>query len=175
MSSGESGMTATAAPNWTLTLGANVERGGAHFRVWAPDAERVDVVLAGAAAEQGHALERVDGGYHEGVINGARAGTRYKYRIGDALYPDPASRAQPDGVHGWSEIVDPAAFPWTDDAWTGASADDLVIYELHVGAFTGGGTFDSAIERLDHLVELGITAVEVMPIASFSGSRNWGY
>ena len=95
--------------------------------------------------------------------------------MGRASYPDPASRSQPQGVHGPSEVIDPEAFRWTDGTWPGVALPDLVIYELHVGTFSPGGTFDSAIERLDAVVQLGATAIEVMPIAEFAGTRNWGY
>jgi maltooligosyltrehalose trehalohydrolase len=104
------------------------------------------------------------------------AGSRYGYLLdGEGPFPDPASRFQPDGVHGASMIVDPAAFAWTDGGWSGVPLTDLVIYELHVGTFTSAGTFASAAERLDDLRELGITAIELMPVADFAGSRNWGY
>jgi maltooligosyltrehalose trehalohydrolase len=121
-------------------------------------------------------LEREDGGYHAALVRDARPGARYRYGVdGTGPYPDPASRSQPDGVHGPSEVVDPAAFRWADTGWKGLDPDDLVIYELHVGTFTAAGTFDGVIERLDHLASLGITAIEIMPIAEFSGARNWGY
>ncbi len=166
---------------WRLTLGANPAEDGVHFRVWAPASARVDVVLYDAAGEHSHALRPAADGYWEGTVAGATAGTRYRYRLdgggraGRDAFPDPASRSQPDGVHGASEVVDPDAFAWTDAAWPGVAADDLVLYELHVGTFTPEGTFDAAIGRLDHVAALGATAVEVMPIAAFAGGRNWGY
>jgi maltooligosyltrehalose trehalohydrolase len=104
------------------------------------------------------------------------AATRYQYRLdGERYRPDPASRFQPEGVHGPSRVVNPASFPWTDQAFTGHALADLVIYELHVGTFTAAGTFEAIVPRLPNLVELGVTAVELMPVAEFPGSRNWGY
>lgn len=155
--------------------GAVVAAGGTRFRVWAPAAKDVEVVLLAGAAEESRAMRRDAEGYHTALVPSAGAGSRYKYRVDGQLYPDPASRSQPEGVHGPSEVVDPTRFPWTDDAWSGLRADSLVIYELHVGAFTPAGTFDGAIERLEAIRELGVTAVQVMPVASFSGCRNWGY
>ncbi|HEX6107641.1 MAG TPA: malto-oligosyltrehalose trehalohydrolase [Gemmatimonadales bacterium] len=159
---------------WRLTLGASPEPEGVRFRVWAPEAAKVEVVLDDSG--RAHPLARVRGGYHGGLIRETGVGARYRYRLdGGSAYPDPVSRSQPEGVHGPSEVVDTAAFQWTDGDWPGLKADDLVIYELHVGTFTPGGTFDSAIERLDRLAGLGVTAIEVMPIAEFAGARNWGY
>ncbi|HYC31447.1 MAG TPA: malto-oligosyltrehalose trehalohydrolase [Gemmatimonadales bacterium] len=146
---------------------------GVCFRVWAPEARQVEVVIEGEGA---HLLKREAEGYHAGLVRGARAGARYRYRLdGQGPYPDPASRSQPDGVHGASEVVDLSAFPWADTGWKGLDPRDLVIYELHVGTFTPSGTFDGVIERLDYLAGLGITAVELMPVAEFPGARNWGY
>jgi maltooligosyltrehalose trehalohydrolase len=159
-----------------MTVGAIPVAGGVRFRVWAPAAVQVEVEVYGQREPARHRLERDGEGYHSGVVQGMGAGVRYLYRLdGDSVYPDPASRFQPDGVHGPSEVVNTGAYRWTDEGWPGLDPDDLVIYELHVGTFTEGGTFDSAIERLDDLVRLGVTAVEVMPIAEFAGSRNWGY
>ena len=154
-------------------IGAMPETGGVRFRVWAPEAERVEVVIEGAGE---HRLDREPDGYHTGLVVAGGVGTRYRYRLDGAhAYPDPASRSQPDGVHGASEVVDLAAFRWSDVGWRGLDPDDLVIYELHVGTFTPAGTFDGVIERLDDLAGLGITAIEIMPIAEFPGARNWGY
>ena len=164
------------ATAWRLTLGASVEPGGVRFRVWAPATRRAEVVLyPEGGGERVHALEKQDAGYHGGLVGGLGAGTRYKLRLDGEVYPDPASRAQPEGVHGPSEVVDPAAFAWTDEEWPGLSRDGLVIYELHVGTFTPEGTFDAAIAHLDDVAALGANAIEVMPIASFPGTRNWGY
>jgi maltooligosyltrehalose trehalohydrolase len=109
-------------------------------------------------------------------VSGVGAGRRYRYRIdGKAAFPDPASRSQPEGVHGPSEVVDAGAFAWTDAGWRGVGLDELVIYELHVGTFTPAGTFSGVAERLPALADLGVTAVELMPVADFPGRRNWGY
>jgi maltooligosyltrehalose trehalohydrolase len=170
---------AAAAHGGPRALGATPGPDGVHFRVWAPAAWRVEVVVYGEGGEGGeaaHPLAPEGDGHHAGLVPGLGAGARYRYRLdGGAAYPDPASRAQPDGVHGASMVVDPDAFPWTDAAWPGLDPDALVLYELHVGTFTPEGTFDAAIARLDDLAALGVTAVEVMPIASFPGGRNWGY
>ena len=160
---------------WRLDVGANVESGGVRFRVWAPAAARVEVVIEGPGAGH-HALERGGGGYHSALVPGLAAGTRYRYRLdGSDVYPDPASRSQPEGVHGPSEVVDTAAFRWTDGDWRGLDPRRLVIYELHIGTFTERGTFDAAIERLAEVAGLGVTAIEIMPVAEFPGTRNWGY
>jgi maltooligosyltrehalose trehalohydrolase len=162
--------------SWQPRLGAVPGSGGTTFRVWAPTAARVELVLYGGHVERAVAMEpEGEEGYFSLVAPDVGPGALYRYRLdGDTAYPDPASRSQPEGVHGPSRVVDPA-FAWTDHGWRGVAADDLVIYELHVGTFTEPGTFAAASERLDHLVELGITAVEVMPIANFPGERNWGY
>lgn len=116
------------------------------------------------------------GGYHVVEIDGVKTGDRYWYQFGDGPgRPDPASRYQPAGVHGPSQVVSSRDFPWTDSAWRGVAKEDLIIYELHIGAFTDEGTFLAAIDRLDELVELGITAVELMPVADAAGRWNWGY
>src|SRR5215212_10418733 len=159
-----------------LDLGANVVEGGTRFRVWAPNARRVEVVLERPSGEERHALTRDDDGYHEGVVTGARAGDRYRYALdGGQPFPDPASRSQPEGPHGASEIVDPGGYRWQDAGWKGLGPDGLVIYELHVGTFTPEGTFDAVLPRLADLKALGVTAIEIMPVAEFPGRRNWGY
>lgn len=161
---------------WALPFGAEPQPPGVRFRVWAPAAGRVDVVIYGPDAERLHPLAPEGDGHFSAVVEGTGPGTRYKYRLDDGeTYPDPASRAQPDGVHGPSAVIDPYAFRWTDDAWRGRALEELVIYELHVGTFTEPGTFDAAIERLDALAALGVTAIQLMPIADFPGLRNWGY
>ena len=162
--------------SWHLPIGAHPESGGVHFRVWAPGSERVDVVIYGPDAEIVRPLSPERSGYFAGWLEGIGAGTRYRYRLdGTHAFPDPASRFQPDGVHGASEVFDVDAFAWSDEQWPGRPLEEMVIYELHVGTFTPEGTFDSAIERLGHLADLGVTAIEVMPIANFPGTRNWGY
>jgi maltooligosyltrehalose trehalohydrolase len=149
-----------------------MERGLTHIRVWAPSARRVQVVSAGTATP----LDAEADGYHSGVIKAA-LGNRYQFKLDDEerLYPDPASRFQPEGPHGPSEIVDPHTFRWTDHAWTGAAIDGQVAYEMHVGTFTRAGTFAAAAEELHELAHAGITLVEVMPVAEFEGRFGWGY
>lgn len=161
----------------TVPIGAEPRAGGVRFRVWAPAARRVEVVLFdGDRPGASHPLARATGGYHEALVAGAGPGTRYMYRVdGGDPRPDPASRSQPAGVHGPSEVVDPRAYAWGDAGWQGVAREDLVIYELHVGTASAAGTFDGLIGRLDHIRELGATAVELMPVADFPGERNWGY
>ena len=164
--------------HWRLHRGANVRANGVRFSVWAPDAQSMVVHVANGAAPGDHALSRSADkrGVWEVDVAGAKAGDRYGYRIDGAdPLPDPVSRYQPDGVHALSQVVDPDAFKWTDDAWHGLSLADFVLYEIHIGTFTPEGTFDAARTRLPALAELGITAVELMPVASFPGKRNWGY
>lgn len=159
---------------WRPSLGAWPEADGVRFRVWAPAAAAVSLEIeAPVVAALG--MTRDDQGYHTAFIPGLRAGARYRYRLdgGDAL-PDPASRFQPEGVHGPSEVVDPA-FAWTDGEWRGLDPDAAVLYELHVGTFTPEATYHAAADRLDHLAELGVTAIQVMPVADFPGRWNWGY
>jgi maltooligosyltrehalose trehalohydrolase len=143
------------------------------FRLWAPNIALVGVRLLGA--ERIVPMEKANNGYHEAVAENVRPGELYLYHLGkDLQRPDPASRSQPQGVHGPSQVID-GQFSWNDGGWRGLPLEDYVIYELHVGVFTEAGTFDAAIARLDYLVELGITAVELMPVAQFPGKRNWGY
>lgn len=141
------------------------------FRVWAPSCEKVELVLE----DRSLTMERRERGYWEAEARAA-AGARYAYRLdGSEPLPDPRSSWQPDGVDERSCIVDHAAFEWSDHAWSPEPLERWVIYELHVGAFTQQGTFDAAIERLDHLVRLGVNAIEVMPVNAFPGARGWGY
>ncbi len=157
----------------SLHLGATVRDDGVVFRAWAPRCRTLDVVIEG---RRPLAMTRQDDGLFEGMVAGLPSGTRYQYRLdGERYRPDPASRFQPEGVHGPSTVVNPASFPWTDRAFTGHALADLVIYELHVGTFTAAGTFEAIVPHLPNLVELGVTAVELMPVAEFPGSRNWGY
>src|SRR5213593_4410341 len=153
----------------------------AHFRVWAPKAQRVDLVLEGSAAKTpGQAfqgLEAEEGGYFSGIAK-AGAGARYRFRVNNNFYPDPASRFQPDGPHGSSCIVDPARFQWSDSQWPGPTAAGLkgqVIYEMHIGTFTKEGTWRAASQQLDELARIGITVIEMMPVADFPGKFGWGY
>ncbi len=143
------------------------------FRVWAPYAHRVEVELIAPAAAR-LPLER-QGSYFVGEFQDIPPGALYYYLLDqERRYPDPASRWQPQGVHGPSAVVD-LAFPWQDEQWTGLAGRDYVIYELHVGTFTAAGTLTAIIPRLTALKDLGITAIEIMPVAQFPGSRNWGY
>ena len=162
--------------SWELALGARPRADGVDFRVWAPDRKSVEVVIyTDGSPATSQALQRDAPGYWSGHITGLQAGARYMYRLdGTTDRPDPASRHQPDGVHGPSMVVDPN-FGWTDQSWRGLPREDLVVYELHVGAATTDGTFEALIERLANLRELGITAIELMPVADFPGDRNWGY
>ncbi len=162
--------------SWRLLLGARPTDDGVDFRVWAPDHDDVAVVeyVDGAPAAT-YPLAVDAQGYWSGHVTGLEAGSQYMYRLGgERDRPDPASRHQPTSVHGPSMAVDPA-FPWTDDSWMGLPREALVIYELHVGTATDAGTFEALIERLPYLRELGITALELMPVADFPGDRNWGY
>ena len=144
------------------------------FRVWAPDHESVQIRFVGSK-EKLIPMKRTAGGYHVATVDNARPGTRYFYRLSNGKdRPDPASRFQPEGVHGPSEIVD-TRFDWNDRGWGGIRLSDYVIYELHIGTFTPEGTFDAVVTQLERLRELGITAIELMPIAQFPGTRNWGY
>ena len=154
-------------------LGATVGPDGAHFGVWAPRAERIHVQIEGGPSLP---LTRDADGLHTGLAPGIGAGARYKFRIdgGDA-FPDPRSRFQPDGVHGPSEVIDPATFEWSDRDWSGLTMDRLVVYELHVGTYTPEGTFLALIDQLPEIARLGVTAIELMPVADFPGRWNWGY
>ncbi len=149
--------------------------GRCRFLVWAPHAQTVEVLVL-APHRQTAIMERLEPGYYEAVIAGVGPGSLYVYRLdGSRERSDPASRFQPQGVHGPSQVVDTQAFAWGDDGWSGLPLEKYLIYELHVGTFTPEGAFDGVISRLDDLKELGITAVELMPIAQFPGRRNWGY
>jgi maltooligosyltrehalose trehalohydrolase len=142
------------------------------FAVWAPFARRVDLALDGEL----HEMHRGAGDWWRLRVEEAGHGSRYGFSLdGGPVRPDPRSPCQPDGVHAHSQLVAHAAFPWADSSWSGMSARGLVLYEMHVGTFTPEGTFDAAAERLDHLVDLGVTAVEIMPVAEFPGDRGWGY
>ena len=156
------------------TLGAWPEDGGVEFRVWAPTVEWIDVVVEGSGRTV--SLAREDDGTFAGWSAEVRPGDRYRYRInGEGPFPDPASRYQPLGVHGPSEVVDPWTFAWTDAGRPGVDRDDLAIYELHVGTFTTEGTFAAAADRLADLAGLGVTAVQLLPVNDFPGRWNWGY
>jgi len=150
--------------------------GGTRFRLWAPGAKQVEVELGIGDAASRFSMPGKRDGWYESVIPEAPAGTRYAFRVDGGLrVPDPASRSNPDDVHAPSAVVDPEAFDWGDDAWRGRPWEEAVIYELHVGTFTPEGTFAAVIGKLDYLAELGVTALEIMPVADFPGRRNWGY
>lgn len=157
-------------------VGAMLDPGGVRFRVWALGHEQVEVVLFEDDREvDARPLKAEADGYFAAFVPGLRAGARYKFRVdGAGPFPDPASRFQPEGVHGPSQVVD-LAFHWRDGGWSGRPLEDLVIYELHVGTFTPDGTFGSLIPALNHIKTLGATAIELMPIGDFPGERNWGY
>jgi len=159
----------------SMPFGAELAGGGTRFRLWAPACTRVRLEL-GREAPRLVDMAAEEDGWHMARLEGVAAGTAYAFRLEDgALVPDPASRANPWDVHGPSAVVDPRAFEWSDDAWRGRPWHEAVVYELHVGTFTAEGTFRAALERLDHLAQCGITAIEVMPVADFPGERNWGY
>ena len=152
-------------------FGPRLTNDGAQFRLWAPAAKRVDVLL-----EKSHPLTRSDSGWYTAEIAGVKPGARYKFRIdGEIDVPDPASEFQPDDVFGPSEVIDHAAFSWRAADWRGRPWPEAVIVETHVGTFTKQGSYRAMIGKLDHLVETGISALELMPLADFAGSRNWGY
>lgn len=156
-------------------IGARLLKGDrCEFRVWAPEHERVELHVV-APQDRRVPMKKTEDGYHEAVVDECPAGTRYVFALNhDKERPDPASRLQPEGVHGPSEVVS-SEFEWHDRGWRGVELQDLVVYELHVGTFTAEGTFDAIIPRLDELKDLGITAVELLPVAQFPGDRNWGY
>jgi maltooligosyltrehalose trehalohydrolase len=146
------------------------------FRVWAPDTSSIELVLVRRGRERRIPLEVDIEGFAETTVDAAAAGDRYGFVVdGAGPFPDPCSRGQPEGVHALSEVVDPRAFAWNDGGWRPPPSRELVIYELHIGTFTPGGTFAAAAARLPYLRDLGVTAVEVMPVAAFPGRWNWGY
>ncbi len=158
----------------TGRLGARpLADGHCEFRVWAPDARRVELDLPEAGRRE--SMTAGEFGEFAVRVSDVAAGARYRFVLdgGDAL-PDPASRSQPDGVHGASQVVD-TSFGWTDDGWVGIGLEDCVLYELHVGTFSAEGTFDGVIRRLEGLAGLGVTMLELLPVAQFPGERNWGY
>src|SRR5262245_24951447 len=157
-----------------LPIGAEyIGNGQTDVRVWAPAARDVTVVVQSGASTP---LQAESGGYFSGVIDAA-PGARYSFRLdgSNQLLPDPASRFQPDGPHGVSEVIDPRAFIWTDSEWAGARRDGQVVYELHAGTFTREGTWTAAERELNELARIGITTIEVMPVADFEGRFGWGY
>src|SRR5262249_6985475 len=160
---------------WHLDLGAEVRAEGVRFRVWAPKCQRVEVAIEGDQSLL-FLLCPEEEGYFSGIVPHLQAGALYRYRLdGDQHYPDPCSRYQPQGPHGPSMVVAPQAYQWHDPDWPGVRMPGQVIYELHVGTFTPEGTFDTAARELAELKRLGITLIEIMPVAEFPGRWNWGY
>jgi len=163
--------------NRSYSQGAEIVAGGASFRTWTDRQKQVSVAIL---AEDGSILRELtlaeeDDGYRHAFDPASAVGTLYKYRIDGKLFPDLASRFQPKGVHGPSQVVDGRSFAWTDSTWVRPELEELVIYELHVATFTAEGKFTSIIEHFEHLKRTGINAIELMPIADFAGDRNWGY
>ncbi len=162
---------------WETDLGARVTGGATRFCVWAPEVDLVEVVIETPGRQsEVHGMARGADGFHRTVVVGVSDADLYRYRLdGRGPFPDPASRFQPQRVHGPSQIVDWSSFTWTDAGWTGRALEQTILYELHIGTFTPEGTFASAAERLPDLRDLGVTAVELMPVADFPGRWNWGY
>jgi maltooligosyltrehalose trehalohydrolase len=162
-----------------LPVGAEVVSGGVHFRVWAKKCKKVEVVFEGPSGDWPATLDLTaeKGGYFSGLAEGAAAGALYRFRLdeGESLYPDPASRFQPEGPHGPSQVVDPSSYAWRDAAWKGLRPEGQVLYEMHIGTFTTEGTWKAAARELPELARLGITVLEIMPVAEFPGEFGWGY
>jgi maltooligosyltrehalose trehalohydrolase len=172
----------TATTARRFPIGAEVgPDGGVHFRVWAPRRSQVKVALEGGPG--GGARERPvmveldaeDDGYHSVSVPEGGPGTLYRFQLAGKLYPDPVSRFQPEGPEGPSQVIAPSAFPWTDSQWRGVELRGQVLYEMHIGTFTKEGTWRSAMRELPALAELGVTSVELMPVAEFAGRFGWGY
>ena len=157
-----------------MPFGAELQADGTvRFRLWAPRHLEVSVVIDNSAPIL---MAAAGDGWHELITDQANVGSRYQFVLPDGLHVhDPASRFQPEDVHGPSEVIDPAAYAWSNTAWKGRRWEEAVVYELHIGTFTPEGTFRAAIGKLDHLVRLGVTAIEIMPIGDFPGRRGWGY
>ena len=160
----------------TMSIGAEaIPGGGAHFRLWAPAHSRVSVLLEGKPPAS---MEREGDGYWSCLIEDAARGDCYKFQLdGGEACPDPASRFQPDGPHGFSQIIDPTAYQWSaeESSWPGRTIEGQVLYELHIGTFTPAGTYEAAERELSRLADLGITVLEIMPLAQFAGRWGWGY
>jgi len=156
----------------SMPFGAEVSQEGTRFALWAPTAREITLVLDGAERP----MPDEGDGWRRLLAPEARAGSRYAYRIdGNLMVPDPASRFQPDDVHGPSLVVDPSAYQWSDGSWTGRAWEETVLYEVHVGTATPEGTYAGLMRKLEDLRDLGVTAIEPMPLADFPGRRNWGY
>jgi maltooligosyltrehalose trehalohydrolase len=153
-----------------------LDDGRVRFRLWAPGSEKISLCIEQGTGELSLPMEAQPQGWFECITDRAGASTRYRYRVSDEIrVPDPASRYNPGDVHQASEVVVPQSFTWTDTHWKGRPWEEVVLYELHVGTFSPEGTFKGVRDRLDYLVELGVTAIELMPVADFPGERNWGY
>jgi len=161
--------------SWTLELGTVLSNHGVQFRVWAPKVNSASLVVGEDSRKIQMVPER--NGYFTTFLDDIEPGTRYFYLLnGDRLRPDPVSRSQPDGVHGPSQVIDPSEFKWQDRDWRGIPTEEMMVYEIHTGTFSHEGTFESIIPFLDYLKkDLGVTAIELMPVAQFPGERNWGY
>ena len=155
-----------------LPFGAEITDLGIRFRLWAPDAETVALTLQDGRQ---FAMAMESHGWFGLTTTEAAVATRYRFRVGNGFYPDPASRRQPDGALGLSAVVDPSAYEWTDTAWQGIPWPEAVIYELHPGTFSASGDFDGILQHLDHLISLGVNLIELMPVADCPGRWNWGY
>jgi len=163
------------ADDWRPTLGAVVEGDVVRFTIWAPRPRELRLLVQGEDGERTLPMRREDDMW-SCEVSGLAPGTRYAYLAdGQGPFPDPCTRWQPDGVHGWSAVVDPRRFAWADGAWSPPPFDEVAIYETHIGTLTPEGTFDAALGQLPRLRQLGITAIEVMPVAAFPGRWNWGY
>jgi maltooligosyltrehalose trehalohydrolase len=163
-----------------LPIGAEVTAGGVNFRVWAPSCRKVSLVVESAAnGKTGKSIPLApeSGGYFSAQVEGIKAGVLYRFKLDDdeKLYPDPASRFQPEGPHGPSQVIDSSLFKWTDQNWRGVPLQGQVLYEMHVGTFTKEGTYAAAAAQFDELARIGVTVVELMPVAEFPGKFGWGY
>src|SRR5581483_1048576 len=162
--------------NRRFPVGGELTAGGAHFRLWAPNHRRVEVVLEGPNQRSTTLLESEPGGYFSGSPPGQMAGDRSRFLLaGSAPFPAPPSPFQPDGPHGPSELVDSSEFQWGDQKWAGVRVEGQVIYEMHIGTFTKEGTWNAARPELPELASAGITLIEMMPVAEFPGTFGWGY
>jgi 1,4-alpha-glucan branching enzyme/maltooligosyltrehalose trehalohydrolase len=159
-----------------MPFGAQITPKGVSFRLWAPSCEQVKLCIENGQQELALPMAACGDGWFGLTTYRADAGTHYRFELkGNQRVPDPASRFNPNDVHGVSEVIDPAAFNWQDGAWQGRPWQEAVVYELHVGTFSPEGTFEGVRKRLDYLVELGVTAIELMPVGDFPGARSWGY
>ena len=151
----------------------NDDEDSCEFTLWAPLAGKASVQIAGGRE---HEMQKEEGGYWSKKLENIKPGTLYKYRIdGGDSFPDPASLSQPEGVHGGTEVIDLKQYAWQDDGWQNIPLSELIIYELHTGTFSAEGTFEGIAKKLDYILDIGINAIEIMPVAQFPGNRNWGY